>query len=109
MPRVSCWHTVLQFTFISDVALQPIRVQTTPIMVDTAIMHIMDHTACTNELRVSAMHDVNPLHMFMFSNQGLVLNMNQAASEACRYSGETWFRSISACMHHLEQSLLHGW
>ena len=58
-------------------------------MVDTAVMHVMEGTACTSELRISAMHEVNPLHMFMFNSRGRTLNMNQAAMEACRYSGQT--------------------
>lgn len=57
-------------------------------MVDTAVIHVMEGTADTNQLRVSAMHEVNPLHMFMFSSRGRTLNMNQAAMEACRYSGQ---------------------
>ena len=70
-------------------AVQPIRVQTSGSMVDTAVMHVMEGTACTSELRISAMHEVNPLHMFMFNSRGRTLNMNQAAMEACRYSGKT--------------------
>lgn len=58
-------------------------------MVDTAVMHVMEGTACTSELRISAMHEVNPLHMFMFNSRGRTLNMNHAAMEACRYSGQT--------------------
>ena len=68
--------------------MQPIRVQTSASMVDTAVMHVMEGTADTSQLRVSAMHEVNPLHMFMFSNRGRTLNMNHAAMEACQYSGQ---------------------
>jgi len=50
-------------------------------------MHIMEVTANTSEMRVAAMHEINPLHSFMFSSRGKMLNANQAALEACRYSG----------------------
>ena len=60
---------------------QPLRVQTSANVVETAIMHVMEATACTSELRIAAMHEVNPLHMFMFSSRGRLLNMNHAAME----------------------------
>ena len=67
--------------------LQPIRVQTSASTVEAAVLHIMEGTANASELRVSAMHEINPLHTFMFSSRGKVLNANTAALEACRYSG----------------------
>ncbi|DBA72255.1 TPA: putative 3',5'-cyclic phosphodiesterase pde-3, variant 2 [Trebouxia sp. C0005] len=66
---------------------KPIRVQTSANTVEAAVLHIMEGTTTASELRVSAMHEVNPLHTFMFSSRGKVLNANQAALEACRYSG----------------------
>ena len=71
--------------------MQPIRVQTSANMVDTAVLHVMESTTDTSQLRVSAMHEVNPLHMFMFSSRGRTLNMNHAATEACRYSGQATY------------------
>ncbi|KAL0021688.1 hypothetical protein WJX79_000250 [Trebouxia sp. C0005] len=68
---------------------KPIRVQTSANTVEAAVLHIMEGTTTASELRVSAMHEVNPLHTFMFSSRGKVLNANQAALEACRYSGLT--------------------
>ena len=67
--------------------LQPIQVQTSPNVVETAVMHIMEVQSNTAEMRLTAMHEINPLHTFMFSNRGKMLNANQAAIEACMYSG----------------------
>ncbi|DBB04745.1 TPA: putative 3',5'-cyclic phosphodiesterase pde-3 [Trebouxia sp. C0006] len=49
----------------------------------------MEGVGNASELRVSAMHELNPLHTFMFSSRGKLLNANTAALEACRYSGLT--------------------
>ena len=69
-------------------------------MVDTAMMHVMDNTVSINQLRIAAMHEVNPLHMFMFSSRGRMLNMNHAAMEACRYSGQlAAVPSYFSCVH----------
>ncbi|DBA79866.1 TPA: hypothetical protein ACH3X1_008215 [Trebouxia sp. C0004] len=69
---------------------KPIRVQTSAHTVETAVLHIMEGTANASELRVSAMHEVNPLHTFMFSGRGKLLNANKAALEACKLSGLTF-------------------
>ncbi len=75
--------------------LQPIRVQTSANTVETAVLHIMEGTANASEMRVSAMHEVNPLHTFMFSSRGKMLNANKAALEACRYSGTDYRHSMT--------------
>ena len=67
--------------------LQSIRVQTSANTVEAAVLHIMEGVGNASELRVSAMHELNPLHTFMFSSRGKLLNANTAALEACRYSG----------------------
>ncbi|KAL0050499.1 hypothetical protein WJX82_000833 [Trebouxia sp. C0006] len=66
-----------------------IRVQTSANTVEAAVLHIMEGVGNASELRVSAMHELNPLHTFMFSSRGKLLNANTAALEACRYSGLT--------------------
>ncbi|KAL0019791.1 hypothetical protein WJX77_003107 [Trebouxia sp. C0004] len=68
---------------------KPIRVQTSASTVEAAVLHIMEGVGNASELHVSAMHEVNPLHTFMFSSRGKLLNAIQAALEACRYSGLT--------------------
>jgi len=75
--------------------LQPIRVQTSANTVEAAVLHIMEGVGNASELRVSAMHELNPLHTFMFSSRGKLLNANTAALEACRYSGTDFRPSIS--------------
>ena len=77
-------------------------------MVDTAVMHVMEGTADTSQLRISAMHEVNPLHMFMFNSRGSTLNMNNAALEACQYSGQPYFVSLSHPTSSTASLVLHS-
>lgn len=63
------------------------RIQIKPDVVETAILHILDVDANTSEMRLAAMHQINPLHTFMFNSRGKLLNANAAAMAACDYSG----------------------
>lgn len=67
--------------------LQPLRIQMKPDVVETAIMHIMEADANTSEMRLAAMHQINPLHTFMFNSRGKLLNANAAAIAACEIPG----------------------
>ena len=75
--------------------LQALRLQTSANVVETAVMHILEVAGDTSQMRVSTMHETNPLHTFMFSSRGKLLNANQAALEACRYSGEQHAHSLT--------------
>ena len=66
----------------SHVPVQAIRVETAPGLVETALLHTAELDTSSTNLRVRAMHRRNPLHTFMFSAQGNLLNANTAALEA---------------------------
>lgn len=72
---------------IVDTTVQPIRIQINPDLVETAIMHILEVDANTSEMRLAAMHQINPLHTFMFNSRGKLLNANAAAIAACDIPG----------------------
>lgn len=59
-----------------------------PDVVETAVLHIMEADANTSEMRLAAMHQINPLHTFMFNSRGKLLNANAAAIAACETPGE---------------------
>ena len=63
--------------------VQPIRVQTAPGKVQTAVMHIAEMDASTEDLRVTAMHLRSPIHTLMFNSRGELLAANSSALEAC--------------------------
>lgn len=61
--------------------MQPIRLETSPGHVETAILHMADleeprHT----DRRIAAMLDRSPIHTMLFSQSGKVLCTNKAAS-----------------------------
>ena len=58
-----------------------------PDLVETALMHILEVDANTSEMRLAAMHQINPLHTFMFNSRGKLLNANAAAIAACDIPG----------------------
>ena len=63
--------------------MQPIRVQIGPGKVDTAVMHIAEMDASTEDLRVTAMHLRSPIHTLMFNSKGELLAANTSAVDAC--------------------------
>ena len=66
--------------------LQPIKVQTVPGKVESAIMHVIDMEASNADKRFTAMVKHTPLHAFMFDLLGHLLVANDAAMEACLHS-----------------------
>lgn len=66
--------------------MQPIKVQTAPGKVESAIMHVIDMEASHADKRFTAMARQAPLHTFMFNTQGKLLVANDAAMEACLHS-----------------------
>ena len=67
-------------------ALQPIRIQTAPGTVESAIMHVIDMEASNADTRFTAMARQTPVHSFMFNRHGKLLVANDAATEACLHS-----------------------
>ena len=66
--------------------VQPIKVQTAPGKVESAIMHVIDMEASNADKRLTAMVRQTPLHAFMFNLHGQLLVANDAAKEACLHS-----------------------
>ena len=59
--------------------------ETAPGHVALALLFVLDVSASAADLRVGAMHRRNPLHSFMFSADGTLLNANAAALEAFKH------------------------
>ena len=66
--------------------LQPIRVQTGPNKVESAVLHVVDMEASNADKRFTAMVRCNPLHTFLFNSTGKLLVLNDAAKQACLHS-----------------------
>lgn len=87
--------------------LQPINIQTASGAVETAVLHLFEQLSANEEaaapapapapdvvaspgssslsvdnMRVCALHQRSPIHMFMFDNKGALLIANKAAMEA---------------------------
>ncbi|KAL3135615.1 hypothetical protein ABBQ38_006096 [Trebouxia sp. C0009 RCD-2024] len=63
---------------------KPIRVQTSSSgEVQTAVMHIAELDASTEDLRVTAMHLRSPIHTLLFNSKGELLAANTTALKAC--------------------------
>lgn len=77
--------------------MQPIRVQTAPGTIHNGVLHVIkeQQQVKTEEMRVAAMHRWNPVHTFMFSSRGKLLNANKAAKGASQNS--TAGRSFKGC------------
>ena len=68
--------------------LQPARVQTAPGTIHSGVLLVIKERQQVNkeEMRVAAMHRWNPVHTFLFSSRGKLLNANKAAKEASQNS-----------------------
>ena len=98
LPGLEHGKSRLMVLKLSDcIAVQPIRVQTGPGIVCSAVLHVIKEDANTEEMRVMAMHQWNPVHSFMFNSRGKLLNANKAALEACQNSVAGTCYMLHAC------------
>ena len=66
--------------------LQPIRIQTAPGIVKSAIMHAIRMEASKADKRLTAMASHHPVHAIRFNQHGKLLVANDAAAAACSHS-----------------------
>ena len=74
---------------------QAILVQTELGEVQSAVMHIAEMDASTEDLRVTAMHLRSPIHSLMFNSRGELLGANSSALKACHMHTPGMVRLLS--------------
>lgn len=63
---------------------QVIKLELSPGKAEEAVLCVMDVAANVHHTRAAAMFERSPLHVFMFNSQGILLEANTSALDACQ-------------------------
>jgi len=86
--------------------VQVIQVQLNEQRVVSAVLHIMEMDASSEDLRARAMNERNPVHSLLFSSQGAMLIANSAARSGMQRRPPGRLSSFSLCRDNLRHRVL---